>query len=219
MDESSFYRTLKCGLEALEHVFQVKEKIEYSFYTILSYPVTRVIARFKSIQAFKQNKMSIQKTTIPTLPHFRDSNKWSSLPDTEVERLQKTLSNHIRQMNISMTKSARIEFVKNLLEKQNQTCAFGKNVEGIYCWNEPKDNYIDNVYKEKTYLKLQWGHIKPRCRKEEQTADDLCLLCARCNNQIQTSRHLQQLKAELLSKIEHIDAIISRTISSSEVLS
>ena len=142
-------------------------------------------------------------------PHFRDRNEWSSIPESEVERLQKTSYNHLRQMNISMAKIDRIEFVKTLLAKQNRTCAFGKNVGGIYCWNEPKENYIDGVYTEKTYLKLQWGHIKPRCRKEAQTKDDLCLLCARCNNQIQTSRHLQQLKAELLSKIEHIDDMIS----------
>lgn len=147
-------------------------------------------------------------------PHFRDRNEWSSLPETEVERLQGTLSSHLRQMKVSMTKSARIDFVKTLLAKQNRTCAFGKNVGGIYCWNEPKENSINGVYTEKTYLKLQWGHIKPRCRKEEQTADDLCLLCARCNNQIQTSRHLPQLKAELLSKIEHIDSMIFSTTSS-----
>ena len=150
-------------------------------------------------------------------PHFRDRNDWSPLPETEVERLQGTLSNHLRQINAQMTKSARIEFLQTLLEKQNKTCAFGKNVVGIYCWNEPKENYIDSVYTEKKYLKLQWGHIKPRCRKEEQTADDLCLLCARCNNQIQTSRHLLQLKAELLSKIEHIDAMISSRAFSSVV--
>ena len=150
-------------------------------------------------------------------PHFRDRNDWSPLPETEVERLQGTLSNHLRQINNQMTKSARIEFLQTLLEKQNKTCAFGKNVGGIYCWNEPKENYIDSVYTEKKYLKLQWGHIKPRCRKEEQTADDLCLLCARCNNQIQTSRHLLQLKAELLSKIEHIDAMISSRAFSSVV--
>ena len=150
-------------------------------------------------------------------PHFCDRNDWSPLPETEVERLQVTLSNHLRQINAQMTKSARIEFLQTLLEKQNKTCAFGKNVGGIYCWNEPKENYIDSVYTEKKYLKLQWGHIKPRCRKEEQTADDLCLLCARCNNQIQTSRHLLQLKAELLSKIEHIDAMISSRAFSSVV--
>lgn len=157
-------------------------------------------------------------TTLTYPPHFRDSNKWCPLPETEVGRLQGTLYNHLRQMNISMTKSERTEFVKTILAKQNQTCAFGKNVGGIYCWNEPKENYTDSIYTEKTYLKLQWGHIKPRCRKEEQTSSDLFLLCARCNNQIQTSRHLQQLKAELLSKIEHIDSILSSTTSSEELI-
>ena len=150
-------------------------------------------------------------------PHFRDINEWSPIPENEIERLQQTLYNHLRKMNISMTKSTRTEFVKTLLTKQNQTCAFGKNVGGIYCWNEPKENYVDGVYIEKRYLKLQWGHIKPRCRNEEQTVDDLCLMCARCNNQIQTSRHLQQLKAELLSKIEHIDSMISSINISSDV--
>ena len=145
----------------------------------------------------------------PIPPHFRDENKWSPMPETEVERLQGTLYNHFTKMKVKMTKPDRVKFVNALLIKQNQTCAFGKNVCGIYCWNEPKENYVDSVYTELTYLKLQWGHIKPRCRKEEQTADDLCLLCARCNNQIQTSRHLQQLKEELISKIEHIDAMIS----------
>ena len=101
-----------------------------------------------------------------------------------------------------MTKINRIEFVKQMLEKQNNTCAFGKNIGGMYCWNEPKDA-------DKKYLKLQWGHIKPRCRKDETSSiKDFCLLCARCNNQIQTSRYLCQLKAELESKLENIDDLM-----------
>lgn len=160
--------------------------------------------------------MSSELIKLNEPPHFRDRNEWLPIPETEVERLQKTLANHLRQMKVSMNKSSRLDFVKKLLDIQNKTCAFGKNVGGIYCWNEPKDNYVDGNYIEKTYLKLQWGHKKPRCRKEEQTIDDLCLLCARCNNQIQTSRHLRQLKNELLSKIEHIDAMISKTNSFTE---
>jgi hypothetical protein len=107
-----------------------------------------------------------------TPPHFRDRNEWTPLPETEVERLQKTLYNHLRQMNVLMTKPVRTEFVKTLLKKQNQTCAFGKNVDGIYCWNEPKENYVDNVYTEKTYLKLQWGisnHGVVRKSKQQMT--------------------------------------------------
>ncbi len=151
--------------------------------------------------------------TTPVPPHFRDTNDWIPLPEEEIERLQGTLSNHVRKMKIQMTKSSRTEFVKTLLKEQNHTCAFGKNVRGMYCWNEPKENYNGETFEEKKFLKLQWGHRKPRCRGEEQALNDLCLLCARCNNQIQTSRHLHQLKAELLSKIEHIDEMISASIN------
>jgi hypothetical protein len=95
-----------------------------------------------------------------TPPHFRDDNIWDPIPESEIDRLQQTLYNHLRNMNISLKKTERIQFVIELLQKQNFTCAFGKSVGGKYCWNEPKDS-------EKKYLKLQWGHIKPRCRKDE----------------------------------------------------
>jgi hypothetical protein len=134
-----------------------------------------------------------------TPPHFNDKNGWNPISETEIDRLQKTLHPHLKKMGVLMAPTERTEFVKALLAKQNGTCAFGSKVGGMYCWNEPKD-------KEKTYLKLQWGHIKPRCRKE---ATDLFLQCARCNNQIQTSRQLHQLPAELISKAEHISAMNS----------
>ena len=143
-------------------------------------------------------------------PHYRDENIWENIPDTEVERLQNRLSNHLRCMKVKKNKSERIQLVKEILKKQNYTCAFGKDVGGKYCWNEPKENYKKNKNKKGTeyvelkYIKLQWGHIKPRCRNESQTINDLCLLCARCNNQIQTSRHLIQIEKELESKLLHI---------------
>jgi hypothetical protein len=142
-------------------------------------------------------------------PHFRDENIWENIPDTEIERLQNTLSNHLRSMKIKKNKSERIEIVKRFLEKQNNTCAFGKNVAGKWCWNEPKENYTkDGEYHELNYIKLQWGHVIPRCRNENQNINDLCLLCARCNNQIQTSRHLIQVEKELESKLQHINQFI-----------
>jgi hypothetical protein len=141
-----------------------------------------------------------------TPPHFRDENEWKLIPESEIDRLQQTLYVHLHKMNVSSTKPGRIDFVKYLLDRQNNTCAFGKNVGGKYCWNSPSDS-------EKKYLKFQWGHIKPRCRNDEtQTVKDLCLLCARCNNQIQTSRYLCQLKAELQSKLENIDDLIKSSI-------
>jgi len=148
-------------------------------------------------------------------PHHRDENNWEIIPHTEVERLQKTLYNHLRKMSVKKNKTERIQFVKEMLKKQNNTCAFGQNVCGKWCWNEPKDNFTKmknknlGGYIELEYLKLQWGHIKPRCRKESQSMHDLCLQCARCNNLIQTSRHLKQLVPELESKILHIKQMLN----------
>jgi hypothetical protein len=139
-------------------------------------------------------------------PHYRDKNSWDRIPDSELERLQRTLKHHSDRTGVKLKKHERRDLVNKQLKKQNYTCAFGKDVGGEYCWNAPKDNYVkkSNEYKELKYLKLQWGHIKPRCRNETQTLDDLCLLCARCNNQLQSSRHLVQLEKELESKLLHI---------------
>ena len=141
-------------------------------------------------------------------PHYRDENIWENIPETETERLQQTLSTHLRNMDVKKKKIERIQIVKEILGKQNNTCAFGKNVNGKWCWNESKVNFKNDKYVELKYIKLQWGHIKPRCRKESQSINELYLLCARCNNQIQTSRHLIQVSEELESKILHINQLI-----------
>ena len=153
-------------------------------------------------------------------PHYRDENIWEIIPETENERLQERLSQHLRNMNVKKTKSERIQIVKEILENQNNTCAFGKNVSGKWCWNESKVNFTkkkDGEYDELKYIKLQWGHIKPRCRKESQSINDLCLLCARCNNQIQTSRHLIQIEKELESKLLHIKQFLQEKQSAFEM--
>jgi hypothetical protein len=149
-------------------------------------------------------------------PHYRNENNWEDCLPEEIERLQLRLHYHLKKMGITKNKNERIQIVNKLLRKQNNTCAFGKYVKGKYCWNESKENFTktntknkkDGKYVELPSLKLQWGHIKPRCRKESQNINDLYLLCARCNNQIQTSRHLTQVLEELESKILHIDQFI-----------
>ena len=149
-------------------------------------------------------------------PHYRNENNWKDCPPEEIERLQLRLHHHLKKMDITKNKNERIQIVREILETQNNTCAFGKNVKGKYCWNESKENFTKTTSKNKKtgkyvelkYIKLQWGHIKPRCRKESQNINDLYLLCARCNNQIQTSRHLIQVSEELESKILHINQFI-----------
>lgn len=142
-------------------------------------------------------------------PHFKDYNEWENIDEHETDRLQKTLAPHLKKMNVSMSKKERIEFVKQTLERQNNTCIWGKDSNGKYCWNEPKYNWIrnENGVKQECIcpkLKLQWGHLIPRCRKEASDIDTLCLMCGRCNNHIQSSRKPEQLLPELLLKISEI---------------
>ena len=140
-------------------------------------------------------------------PHFRNTNVWEPLPATEITRLTKTLHAHLKKMGISMKPADREKFVQELLDKQNHTCALGKDVEGRYCWNEPKENWNTTEYRPKVYLKLQWGHKKPLCRRTDQSPSELYLLCARCNNHIQSSRTIDQLADELRSKLEAIKSL------------
>jgi len=122
--------------------------------------------------------------------------KWSKeLEESEIERLQKTLSNHLRAMKVKRTKSERIEKIKEILKIQNYTCAFGDG-DGSYCWNHVKD-------KKRLYLKLEWGHKIPSSHgKKSQEEKNLILLCARCNNQIQTSKTIDELIPELEHKLK-----------------
>ena len=143
------------------------------------------------------------------MPHYKDVNIWNTIGDDEIDRLQKNLPRHLKEIGITMSKQKRIEFVKQRLKKQKNTCIWGKESNGKYCWNEPKYNWEKDENGEKKeciclILKLQWGHLIPRCRKEEIGLNTLCLQCGRCNNHIQSSRKPEQLIPELLSKISEI---------------
>ncbi len=142
-------------------------------------------------------------------PHYKDFNIWDTIDEDEIDRLQKTLRPHLKKKGIPMTKKDRVEFVKQTLKKQNNTCIWGKYSNGKYCWNEPKYNWKPDGNGGKYecichILKLQWGHLIPRCRKDKSGINTLCLMCGRCNNHIQSSRKPVQLIPELLLKVSEI---------------
>jgi len=145
-------------------------------------------------------------------PHFRDENRWGNIPPEEIDRLAYNLQRHLRKINIKMTPEDRISYVRDLLMRQNNTCAWGKYANGRHCWNRLRDNKKDGEYTEVGYLKLQWGHIIPQAHCEKKpTLGSLYLLCERCNNQLQTGRSLSQVVVEFQSKIDHIIMMIANT--------
>jgi len=125
---------------------------------------------------------------------------WKKIPETEYSRLEKTLYNHLRAMNLKKTKTERLVMTKTILKQQKNTCAFADGNDS-FCWNHPKN-------KDSEFLILEWGHKIPRnFGKIAYKSNNLILLCARCNNQIQTSRKIEQLIPELEHKLQAIKKI------------
>ena len=126
--------------------------------------------------------------------------KWPYTSSEEINRLANVLSTHLREMGLKKSKEERIEIVKSILTEQKDTCAFADG-DSRFCWNEPKDKNL-------TFLKLQWGHKLPRSHGEKAfELNNLILLCARCNNNLQKSRTLEQLIPELEHKLNAIKKI------------
>ena len=120
---------------------------------------------------------------------------WKEIPEEEYFRLEKTLYNHLRAMKVKKTKTERLEITKTILKQQKNTCAFADG-DDSYCWNHPKNKNFE-------FLILEWGHKIPQNFGEiAHKLDNLILLCARCNNQIQTSRKIEQLIPELEHKLK-----------------
>jgi hypothetical protein len=108
----------------------------------------------------------------------------------ELDRLQKTLACHLRDMGYSrVPKFIRKELLDLILRTQDNKPFFWIEANLPFCWNNPKDW-------DKTYIAYQWGHLNPRNSVPEcsQTVTDLCLMSARCNNHIQSSLPLEDLE-------------------------
>jgi len=60
------------------------------------------------------------------------------------------------------------------------------------------------------YIALRWGHRTPKGRKAATKFSDYFLLCERCNNQLQTSRTIEELHDELSHKLVAIGKLCSR---------
>jgi hypothetical protein len=130
-----------------------------------------------------------------------DTFTWQQRPDAEVARLTKLLQQHLSKHGVSArerTHAKAQELLRKILEEQQGTCFFAGG-DDRYCWNHPKDSDL-------AFLKLEWGHLVPRAQRTGQTPLKMVLLCARCNNHLQTSRTIEQLIPEL----EHKLAVLKR---------
>jgi 5-methylcytosine-specific restriction endonuclease McrA len=125
-----------------------------------------------------------------------DTYEWEPPPSSELQRVAKLLAGHLRKAgvpNSERTVLKCIDLVGQVLKGQRGTC-FLADGDDRYCWNHPKNGKIP-------YLKLEWGHRVPLSQGGGSDLSNLILMCARCNNHIQTSRTLRQLIPELEHKL------------------
>ena len=130
-----------------------------------------------------------------------DTFTWEARPDVEIARLTKLLRNHLRAAGVSKsdrTYSKCNALLLLTLKNQGGTCYFAGG-DDRYCWNHPKDRIL-------RFLKLEWGHLVPKSQAHIFGSPKMILMCARCNNHLQTSRTIEQLIPEL----EHKLAVLKR---------
>lgn len=124
---------------------------------------------------------------------------WEEIPSTDLKRLAKNLQSRARaddELKLSLQKC--LEYTERVLKDQKGTCLLAGGISK-YCWNEPRVS--------KPHLMLQWSHKVPVAHTPKKTIENFILLCARCNNQLQSSRTLTQLKEELIHKLKFLNSL------------
>ena len=124
--------------------------------------------------------------------------------DQERQRLCGTVRPHLTKagaINLSAKKEQVKRFVDLIIETQNEKSFFWIDSNLPFCWNNPRDWRFP-------YIRFQWGHLEPnnsllQCNQFQ----NLCLQSARCNNQIQSSMPIMELK-ELFYGSRTYDRII-----------
>lgn len=133
--------------------------------------------------------------------------QWIEIPESEVARLAALLSRHLYRAGVPVSdrsaRRCRAETLK-ILDQQRWHCAFSGGSH-LYCWNGKADSDVD-----KPHIVLRWGHRTPQGRKQAAAFSDYFLLCERCNNQLQTSRTIEELYDELTHKLVAIGKLLER---------
>lgn len=141
------------------------------------------------------------KNTVNTNNNFQ----WETIPESDINRLAKNLQSRARADDkLALAIDECREHTKLILSNQKYTCLLAGG-DSKYCWNEPRD--------KSPYLRLQWSHKIPIPHNPSKTIKNFVLLCARCNNQIQSSRTLAQLCSELEHKTAVLNLILSNESS------
>jgi hypothetical protein len=131
--------------------------------------------------------------------------------DADLTRVCKTLVPHLKRCGYRRVGSKDAQFlvrdiVENIFGAQDRRPLFHVDAHLPYCWNAPggwKYNYI----------RYEWGHLRSRNQNEDaEHIENLALCSARCNQHIQTSMDIDEVRDWLAgSRVAgRIDDVLTR---------
>ncbi|WP_139443911.1 hypothetical protein [Aeromonas veronii] len=118
--------------------------------------------------------------------------------EIDIERCYGTVVKHLKdagykRITLNRAESLIKRFVDLIFEAQDCKPFFHiESSSGLpYCWNSPSKNGWDV-----DYIKYEWGHLQSRNQNGDAAhcAQNLCLQSARCNQHIQSSMNVGELK-------------------------
>jgi hypothetical protein len=125
--------------------------------------------------------------------------------------LSRTFASHIKRCGYARAgrKEARdvlSEAVNLLFDAQGRRPLFHVESPLPFCWNAPQFWHLN-------YLRYEWGHLRSRNQNQDaEHIENLALCSARCNQHIQTSMDIDEVRAWLSgSRVERrIDEVLTR---------
>jgi hypothetical protein len=127
--------------------------------------------------------------------------------EADLPRVRETFVGHLRRLGYRrVEKTIVAELVNHIFEAQDRRPFFYIDATLPYCWNGPKDWSHD-------YIRYEWGHLQSRNQNADaDQLENLALYSARCNQHIQTSMDISEVREWLKgSRIaDRIDEVVAR---------
>lgn len=116
---------------------------------------------------------------------------------TDIPRCYKSVVFHVKRSgyqkaSLHKCEGLIIELVDLIFSAQGNRPYFHIDGDLPYCWNSPARGHIDW---QLPYIKYEWGHLNSieQNRDTARHIENLALLSARCNQQIQSSLNISEL--------------------------
>lgn len=109
--------------------------------------------------------------------------------DHDLPRVCKTLTRHLRRFGYRrISQPIILEIVSQIFDAQNRRPLFYIEAPLPYCWNAPGAWKYD-------YIRYEWGHLRSRNQNTDaDQLENLALCSARCNQHIQTSMDIAEVR-------------------------